>query len=352
MKLARLSFALAFLGLPAQAKYGGGMGEPNDPYLIHTAEHLYDVGAAPEDWDKHFKLMADIDLSGFNHDQFNIIGIDHYNHFRGSFDGNSHTISNLTCRSAGTDYTGLFGCIDGYPHRVVVRDLGLIDPNIDAGSGDYVGSLVGKLFDGTLTGCYVHGGNVSGHSKVGGLVGWNYAAERTSMGITLHGLINNCHAMTNVSGSSLCAGGLVGDNWGTISDSYATGSVLGSRRVGGLVGVNTGEVLNCYSSSNVEGTEEVGGLVGSGDANGVTDSLWDYEASGQITSAGGQGRAPLEMRQRSTFTSWDFTNIWDIAENQTYPFLRAHPVGDLHYDGRVDLLDLAVLGEHWLQGVK
>jgi len=47
---------------PAQAKYGGGTGEPNDPYQIATAEDLMLLGDSPEDYDKHFILTADIDL--------------------------------------------------------------------------------------------------------------------------------------------------------------------------------------------------------------------------------------------------------------------------------------------------
>jgi len=37
-------------GLSAQAKYGGGTGEPNDPYRIATAEDLNDIGRYEEDW--------------------------------------------------------------------------------------------------------------------------------------------------------------------------------------------------------------------------------------------------------------------------------------------------------------
>ena len=86
---------LYFSGLPAQAQYGGGSGEPNDPYLIYTAEQMNAIGANPNDWDKHFKLMADIDLSAYTGTAFNIIGS-----FRGVFDGNGHTISNFTYTSA------------------------------------------------------------------------------------------------------------------------------------------------------------------------------------------------------------------------------------------------------------
>ncbi len=49
-------------------------GEANYPYLIYTAEQMNANGAEPNDWDKHFKLMADIDMSAYSGTQFNIIG--------------------------------------------------------------------------------------------------------------------------------------------------------------------------------------------------------------------------------------------------------------------------------------
>jgi len=54
-----------FLTWPVQAKYGGGSGTAEDPYLINTAEQMNAIGANWDDWDKHFKLMADIDLSSY-----------------------------------------------------------------------------------------------------------------------------------------------------------------------------------------------------------------------------------------------------------------------------------------------
>ena len=46
-------------------EFAGGTGVLNDPYLINTTEQMNTIGAEPNDWDKHFKLMADIDLSGY-----------------------------------------------------------------------------------------------------------------------------------------------------------------------------------------------------------------------------------------------------------------------------------------------
>jgi hypothetical protein len=47
---------------PANAKYGGGTGEPNDPYQIATVADLIALGNEPNDYAKCFILTADIDL--------------------------------------------------------------------------------------------------------------------------------------------------------------------------------------------------------------------------------------------------------------------------------------------------
>lgn len=134
-------------------------------------------------------------------------------------------------------------------------------------------------------------------------------------------------------------GGLVGANHGgTVSESYATGSVTGRAwYVGGLVGDNRGAVSNCYSGSSVSGEMWVGGLVG---ANGgfVSNSFWDIQSSGQATSAGGIGRTASEMKSIATFreAGWNISAValdainpaytWNIVDGKTYPFLSWQPV--------------------------
>ena len=76
------------------AKYGSGNGTAEDPYLIYTAEHMNTIGAESNDWDKHFKLMADIDLKDYGDSSFNLIGNDSQP-FLGVFNGSGHSISNL-----------------------------------------------------------------------------------------------------------------------------------------------------------------------------------------------------------------------------------------------------------------
>ncbi|MHC4616544.1 MAG: hypothetical protein ACYTEQ_02190, partial [Planctomycetota bacterium] len=63
------------------------------------------------------------------------------------------------------------------------------------------------------------------------------------------------------------------------------------------------------------------------------------------------GKTTAEMQTESTFTDagWDFVEVWDIGEGQTYPFLRTHSAGDLNHSGLVDWHDFAILAGHWLQ---
>lgn len=255
---------LYFCRMPAQAQYGGGTGEPNDPYLIYTAEQMNAIGAEPNDWDKHFKLMADIDLLDFDGQEgrppFNMIAPDTNDAIRvfdgtpftGVFDGNGHTISNFTYTSTDTNRIGLFGCVEGeyFEENAEIKNLGLIDPNVDAGTANDVGSLVGWLIRGTINNCYVEGGGVSGDYSVGGIAGYN------------SGTIINCYANGSVMGSGN-VGGMVGCNSRTITNCCASSVVIGNTRVGGMVGYNyDGEIINCCANSVVIGNTNVGGIVG------------------------------------------------------------------------------------------
>jgi hypothetical protein len=385
--------------VPVQAKYGGGTGKPNDPYLISTAEQMNTIGTNPNDWDKHFKLMADIDLSRFTGDAFNIIGywFDSFDNkpFRGVFDGGGKKISDFSYASD-RNAIALFGYVDD--PNAEIRYLGLIDPNVEATAvkSVSVGSLVGLLGGGTITGCYAEGSSVAGDNHVGGLVGYNRGKNTTyassgsisETGYNVSGMvgynpgtITDCHSSGGVWGNGEGVGGLVGSSEGPISNCYATASVSGDEEVGGLVGFGDCAISNCYCEAIVSGNDYIGGLVGwnhgtitncystGGSISGnryigglvgyngyrgtVIDSFWDVEVSGQTTSNGGTGKTTAEMKRESTFVDagWDFVEIWGIGENQTYPYLRVYPAGDLNHDGRLDLLDLAELANNWLAGV-
>jgi hypothetical protein len=236
-----------FLTLPAYAQYGGGSGTADDPYLIYTAEQMNTIGVEPNDWDKQFKLMADIDLSVYIGTDFNIIGNGLLPAFSGVFDGNGHTISNFTYSSTGETCIGIFGYVYGPDARIV--NVGMVDPNVDGGTAAGVGSLVGWIDLGTVTNCHVIGGSMTGKQVVGGLIGSG-------------AIIADCYAVETHVIAEGSAGCLIGRNGGSIIDCYATGNIKGLNRIGGLMGSNHGGIVDCYSHASVEGRDSVGGLVG------------------------------------------------------------------------------------------
>lgn len=322
---------------PAQARYGGGSGTADDPYQIWTPEQVNAIGTEPNDWDNHFKLMADIDLSQYTGAQFNIIGYlkggTDFKAFTGVFDGNWHTISNFTWDSETRNYVGLFGHVRGRtgprespnePHAEI-KNLTLLNPFVHTGTTNHpVGSLVGELYRGKVTNCRVEGGRVSG-CTAGVLAGRN----------TL-GTISSCYTTGEASSDYDYAqiGGLAGFNSGTLTNCYSTARAMGysmtdsvgQSHVGGLVGSNfhTGTILNCYSTGRVSGIGSVGGLVGSGDG-AVISSYWDLETSKRPESpGGGYGKSTAEMCKSVTFVGWTPLSgvpVWTIDEGNDYPRL-------------------------------
>ncbi|MBN1362944.1 MAG: hypothetical protein JW993_20260 [Sedimentisphaerales bacterium] len=282
--------------------YGGGSGTQADPYLIYTAEDLNMVRVIECDWGKHFRLMEDIDLSGYS---YNRALIGHGTPFSGVFAGNGHRISHLTIVGDGFD-VGLFGQL---AYGAEVRDLGVVDVNI-SGLLQLVGAMVGGN-EGTLTHCYSTG-LVNGFSSAGGLVGYN------------NGIVNQCHSDCSVDADD-GAGGLVGSNGrGTVSRCYSTGEVRGRWSAGGLAASNTGTVARCYSTGAVSGSATVGGLIGGNNWDGIVlYSVWDVERSGLLESAAGVGLTTSEMMDPYVMGLNGFGGDpnWILDANRDYPRL-------------------------------
>jgi hypothetical protein len=94
--------------------------------------------------------------------------------------------------------------------------------------------------------------------------------------------VSNSYATGSTVGSNLEVGGLLGKNLGAVSNSYATGNVRGAIDVGGLVGYNltAGTIGTSYAKGGVSGsgTTYVGGLVGHSTGS-VIGSYWDVTTS-------------------------------------------------------------------------
>ena len=209
--------------------------------------------------------------------------------FTGSFDGQSHTISNLTINRPATNYVGLFAAASS---GFNISNVGLVNAQV-TGNGT-VGGLLGGNYGGTLSNSYLTG-KVNGFNKVGGLSGVNY------------GTLTNSYATGSVSGSSY-VGGLLGWNSGTVSNSFATGSVSGTAHLGGLSGIN-------YSGANYP--------VGT-----VSNSFWHSQTN--TNGAGFVDDSNLSsenMMHKASFIGWDMANtggssaVWRLYEGHTTPLL-------------------------------
>lgn len=359
------SYAIEVAGDDPADTYGGGSGTREDPYQIWEASHMQAIGTDPCDWDKHFVLMADIDLGSYVEEDFNIIG--YYGSssdnrpFTGVFDGNDYTISNFTYHSDDRDCIGLFGYVEGADAEI--KDLSLVGPDIDAGAGLRVGSLVGLFSKGAITNCRIEGGDIAGGQLVGGLCGdstgtlsncsadGGSVAGEHSVGVLTgsnsgtatgchatgsvirygrhagglvgynSGSIENCYAMGSVTGDGLYAGGLVGSNYGIITNCYSTGSIIGNGRyAGGLVGANSMTIANCYATGLVTGAESIGGLVGQ-TSRYVVSSYWNSD-SGSPDNDIGIPKTSSDMTMADTFANWGFCGVaWTIEEGVDYPRL-------------------------------
>ncbi|MBN1509800.1 MAG: SUMF1/EgtB/PvdO family nonheme iron enzyme [Sedimentisphaerales bacterium] len=275
-----VTLTVCLFALPANARYSGGTGEPNDPYQIATAADLIALGETPEDYDKHFILTADIDLDpklpgGRVFDKA-VIGT-----FTGVFDGNGHTISHFTWTPSqgAPNESGLFASL----HKPgVIENLHLEHVDVNVPKGNQIGGLVGYNNSGVIRNCSVEGSVASSTGRdIGGLVGKCDDGE-----------VSKSHAHGYVKGRE-DVGGLIGLASGTsVMDCNTTSDVdADGRCTGGLIGVaeDRSIVSRCHATGNVHTLYKVaGGLVGwSGTKCGIVDSYARGSVSAEVDFTGG-----------------------------------------------------------------
>lgn len=229
-------------------------------------------------------LTADLNLSAVTDAEHPWASIgSNANEFKGTFDGQGHTITGLTFNDTKTNYGALFG----YTHYANIRNL-KVQANING--KNYAAVMVGYASETKFTNCTTSG-SVSGVDQVGGFVGQAYSSEFTDctnyaavtsnsryvgglIGYAQYGKMNHCFNHGDVSctwsGGENNVGGLVGRVYdGMKVDRCANyGNVTGAgTSVGGLIGYNSGSSSNnhvyyCANHGNVSGKYAIGGLCG------------------------------------------------------------------------------------------
>ncbi len=261
--------------LRASSGNGGGT-----PYVIQDIYGLQGINSSSTLLGSNFILGADINASATTtwNSGAGFIPIGNASvKFSGDFDGANHAITGLYFNNNGVSTVGLFGYLDG----ATISDLAITSANFNA--ADYVGVLAGRSNASTISGVTTSGA-FTGLNFMGGLIGEFIGGTIT----------NSSTNVTITKGSGFdknYAGGMVGVNSGTISNSYSTGNISGGsgfQNVGGFVGYNVGSITNSYATGNVSGNDEIGGFVGTTDVgNSISNSYATGNVSGGIWDIGG-----------------------------------------------------------------
>jgi hypothetical protein len=181
------------------------------------------------------------------------------------------------------DYVGSLVAVQtgGSIHDVYSENVTVNNTVTNAYRITTTGGLIGEANVIAINNAYATGTVKSDGQDVGGLIGTLYGNPFT----TQVSLLSNAYAAVNVSGTHN-VGGLLGAGGGVISNSYATGNVVGTgTSVGGLIGWGNGMLSNLYATGNVSsGGYHVGGLIGGlGAGYDYPTLLIDSYASGKVS---------------------------------------------------------------------
>ena len=243
------------------------------------------------------------------------------------------------------------GSLDGQNHTISDLSINRLDDN-EVGLFGYISE------GGEVKNVGVINVNINGDEKVGGLVGRNYGTVSNSystgnvtgkklvgglVGENYNGNISNSYSTGNVTGEGEVGegevGGLVGQNWGTVSNSYSTGNVTGEKLVGGLVGNNgNATISNSYSTGNVTGGYDVGGLVGYDDEGNISNSY----STGNVTGESNVGGLVGDIYKGNISNSYSTGNVTGgirvgglVGENSGTTVSNSYSTGNVSGDNRV-----------------
>lgn len=196
--------------------------------------------------------------------------------FTGTFDGNGHTIVGLQANG------GLFGKL---ANGAVVKNVNISSSVFTGNEGDSVGAVAAENNGGKISGISGYGNTVKGSGGyIGGLVGKNYG-----------GISNSDDQSTVIAGAGTVAGGIAGVNGGTFdwstfdakigyidnvqSNSAVTtaGLPVGqyASNLGGIVGINEKHELSALGP-------EMDTDIDNASAHGVTGKSGSTKTSGGI----------------------------------------------------------------------
>ena len=330
-------------------KPANGDGTAEKPYEITTAAEL----AWFRDWvntcevgDSHrdacAKLMADIDMSSLCHPADDSKGVAELSWspisnttapiftWRGQFDGNGKTISNLYI-NATSDYQGLFGYGLSNDENIkgVIKNLTLANVNVKNTAG-CTGALIGGADNFEITQVVISSGTVEGEiSVVGGICGQadteskflsceNRAQikSQTDNSNNIGGICGNvnsshiekCANYGNINSQGVYVGGICGSSIGSssITTSANYGDIVGNNSVGGIIGyANNASISNSLTTGDVKSGYPAGFVIGvCGDAITICNTV-AYNSGATLTD--GENTYTLAIGHTDSSVTGSFT---------------------------------------------
>ncbi|MCI6318886.1 MAG: BACON domain-containing protein [Rikenellaceae bacterium] len=256
--------------------FESGIGTAADPYIIRTASQLRkfanEANALGNTFNgKHLKLAADIVFNkNVLYEDGKLNTMQKYEEwvpiqeFRGSFDGNGHTISGLYVyfMYGEGDYAGLFQKV----YKGSIKNLTIRDSYF---RGFYAGPIAGYAYahDGTLkvencaTYARVEGCFIGGLFGAGG--NWHMPNDPLTY-MYVQKCVSNCIIQNDVNnGEAFKAGGIFGSGAAVIRECISNNDIMGTGHAGGIVGRGGGSTIkNCVVRGNISSTQIVGGITG------------------------------------------------------------------------------------------
>ncbi len=258
--------------------------DPAKTYVIKSKDDLIALqnlaNAGKSTAGVKFVLGANIDMSGVN---WTGIGSTQSNAFKGVFDGNGYTISNLTSTNS-----GLFKYVAGNrtsssaATQGVIKNVSVTNLKITGTSTGEKGGIAGVAINANIENCMTQG-SIQGANWSAGMIGHNQGSA-----------VSNSTANVNVTTSGTCVGGFIGhDSNGYLKNCVSLGSVKGNGYVGGLIGHEQsngqGHIENCSTISSVSadnGTKGAFiGVIDSGCSLTVINSQYSAAAGSPCGSA-------------------------------------------------------------------
>ena len=307
--------------------YMDGLGTAAYSYQISTADQLKlfrdivnGAGGQTQNRGAYAVLTANIDL---NNEPWMPIGPDRDSAYTGTFDGQGHTVKNLSVTvNVQPGRAGLFGCVkDGTIRKLTVA--GSVSCTANQG---WCGGIAGYAMDETIENCAsLCTVSCTGiDARVGGIVGLVDYNSRTL-------IIRDCYNIGKITGrsdnGSGDAGGICGFYMnGKISNCYNVGEITGSGYVSKIAvsAYNDSRPTNCYylsdTDTDLNGTAKTAAEFANGDVldelkAGRNDSPWDscqYVAAAKITLPVFNGQGDAHDHQSNDWEHND-TEHWQVC---------------------------------------